>query len=312
MPQAFLSYSRDDRRWVSLVKHLLDFHHVAVWLDRDRIRPGCDYRQALASAIEAADMLLVVAGAGAPGSSWVEREISSFQAVYPQRPIVPLVFDDVELDDIFDGLGAYQAISFLDDLDVGFVELFKYLGVDFLAQQDRRTGKEDRRGGDRRVGDRRRADVRQRLRRGLWKEFQRRMEAGEYEEFGLVAGSSSGNAIAIPGQRDRPAANFRPVEEVNTADAILRYARILAEPDSEISHYLFRDRGSGEPVELAYDDLYDLIHRAYRHQEETGGRTANVYVVERVALLLNSRFDVAARNRRSSDRRVAGDRRTDS
>lgn len=311
MPRAFLSYAREDRRWVPLVKRLLDFHRIVTWLDTDSIQPGSDYRDALEEGIRSTDLLLVVVARGAARSKWVPREISSFRAVRPGSPIVPLVFDEVPLDEIFDGLSGYQSVSFLEDLDAGFLKLFSYLSVPYLEQDDRRASTADRRDGERRDGDRRRATTEQRLRLGLWKELQSKTGIGEYDEFGSVTPQTSvaGGSSSILSFRDFESSGYGKGTEVDIASAILRYSRALTGSDSEVSRYNFRDKESGDLIELDNDMLREIFHRVYRQQESIGGRTANIYVVEQVAFALIAWFDIEPKNRRTEDRRSGSDRR---
>ena len=114
------------------------------------------------------------------------------------------MFEDVALDDVFDGLGAYHSISFTDDLDAGFAQLLErvlgvpylavpYLAVAYLAVPERRGS-----GSDRRV-----ATVEQRLRIGMWKQFADTTGRGEYEEFGnddppIVPAARRSTAVPSP------------------------------------------------------------------------------------------------------------------
>jgi hypothetical protein len=312
MTQAFLSYSREDGRWAPLVKKLLEFHHVGTWLDTEDIAPGSDFKDALRVAIEATDILLVLAGSGSPRSKWITREIATFKAVKPAAPIIPLIFDDVDLSEVFADLESYQSISFLKDVSDGFEKLFKYLGVDFLEKQERRAADHDRRAdNDRRATDRRLTKIDQRLRVGLWKEFHAKTGAGEYDEFGAMQSEDAPTrASARMEFGARRSFDFRSTGTADITGAIVRYARILAEDGSELSRYRILEKGTEVPVGMTFDLLHEIVHRVYRHQEAIGGRTANIYIVESVAFCLLEWFDISTDDRRSTDRRdAAKDRR---
>lgn len=311
MYDAFLSYSRRNTRYISLVKRMLEFHRISTWVDTNDIRAGANYKVELDRAINSAECLLVLITEDVARSQWVAREITSFRAARPDARIIPLLFADVDPELLFEGLGDYQAISFVEDLDAGFAALIGELGRPYLPLVDHRTGK-DRRDVDRREGDRRQARLEQRLRMGMWKNFAAVTALSEFEEFGASGPPSAGDhKTALP--RTSALYEFgRPSPASRASDrttSIARLAEVFAAPNSELSRYIFRDPRDGREVVLDSDYLRVLVYGVCRHLE-TFGQLLNVYVVERLAETLLSTFEVEPRDRRKGDRRAQADRRT--
>lgn len=312
MVRAFLSYSHENRTYVPLLKRMLEFHRVATWLDQGDIEPGTKYRDALERALASTDCLLVAVTEGAARSKWVTREIATYRAVQPDARIVPLVFEDVDLDDVFDGLGSYRSISFADDIDAGFAQLLeRVFGVPYLAVPERRGSPADRRSAERRGIDRRAATADQRLRIGMWRQFADTTGRGEYEEFGNDDPPERGVTSPFV-----PAARWGTPVPPQTRGrdrtvAVFRLADMFAREDSELSHYTFSDEATGHAVPITSELLAELVHRTLRELELDArhGRPYNVYVVEKLAFALSSRFVVAARDRRQHPRRTGEDRR---
>jgi TIR domain len=285
MVDAFLSYAHEDRRYLRLTIRLLEFHRISVWHDSTGIVPGSRYRDELDRAIGAAGRLLVMVTAAAVRSRWVAREIAQFRGRRPDAAVLPLMFDDVAPDELFEGLGELQPIRFFDDLDTGYAALLGAFGRPYLELVERRSVP-DRRTGERRGADRRLMSTEARLRIGMWKNYAAATGRGEYDRFG------------------------DPDAEGGRLSAIGRLAGIFAATGSELTRYRFLDPAGGTEVTFDFEDLRALAHAACR-QLEHDGPLRNVYVIERIAENLTSRYDVRQRDRRAGDRRAGGDRRAD-
>jgi hypothetical protein len=70
----FLSYHSGDADWVVALKNALEQRGVAVWLDRDQIRPGDRFVTVLEDALKSARCVVVVVSPGSLRSSWVQDE----------------------------------------------------------------------------------------------------------------------------------------------------------------------------------------------------------------------------------------------
>ena len=70
----FLSYNSVDSAWVIRLKTALETRGLKVWIDKDEIRPGDRFVEALEMGIESCNAVILVVSAGALSSSWVTDE----------------------------------------------------------------------------------------------------------------------------------------------------------------------------------------------------------------------------------------------
>lgn len=95
--RVFLSYTRRDRERSNGVRLLLEIGGAEVFMDWRSIRPGDDWRRALATALGKADVLCVLWSRFAQTSKWVRREYRQFLESFPNRQCVPLCLDETPL-----------------------------------------------------------------------------------------------------------------------------------------------------------------------------------------------------------------------
>jgi hypothetical protein len=283
MIEAFLCSAREDGRYLGLTVRMLEFHRIAVWPDTAGLvagDPRAD-RTGLRRALDTAGRMLLMVTGAAVGSAAVADEVAAYRAGRPDRPVVPLLFDDVS-PLALTGPGAAAPIRFHHDLDAGFAALVGSFDRTYLPLAERR-GPGDRRAADRRRGDQRRTPTGARLRIGMWKNYAAATGFGEYDEFG------------DPG--------------AGRLTAVNRLAAVFAAPGSELGRYHLVDRDTGAEVRLDFDALRALAQLACA---ELGplGRLRNIYVVEQLAELVADRFVVRQRDRRVTDRRTSTDRRS--
>jgi hypothetical protein len=88
--QVFLSYSRDDRDYVSKLAEWLEGHGVKVWFDHD-IDYGAKWEAEIQNQLDASTVVLVVMSKSARRSTWVSREAK--RAKQQQILIVPILLD---------------------------------------------------------------------------------------------------------------------------------------------------------------------------------------------------------------------------
>jgi hypothetical protein len=100
--QVFLSYSRDDRDYVSRLAEWLEGHGVKVWFDRD-IDYGSKWEAEVQTQIDASAAILVVMSKSARRKNWVRRELD--RAKKRKILILPLL---LELDGIVDCVADLQ------------------------------------------------------------------------------------------------------------------------------------------------------------------------------------------------------------
>ncbi|HUU54383.1 MAG TPA: toll/interleukin-1 receptor domain-containing protein [Armatimonadota bacterium] len=97
----FISYSSQDETWVKGIKDALAAREIRVWLDKDDIRPGDLFPEALAHGIESSRALAIIISPEAVCSGWVKEEYSKalVLANLPGRArlqIIPVVLRHAE------------------------------------------------------------------------------------------------------------------------------------------------------------------------------------------------------------------------
>ncbi len=132
----------------------------------------------------------------------------------------------------------------------------------------------ERSGVDRRQRGERRLDIKQRLRRGLWREYHWVTESGKFDE--------------VP----------RDLHHRN---------KVVAALLAEARRYHFRDRENHSEVSAsnALERVIDHIWINPQSGVDGAGQSRAVYLVEAIAQELYSTFDVQARDRRHDERRAA-------
>jgi chromosome partitioning protein len=108
---AFLSYAREDRASVDVVRKIIDQSNLPTWLDTAGIAPGQQWESTLRRALVQSDCLVLIVTQNVRGS-FVEKEIDL--AIDMKKPIIPLIFDDFwdSGDTLCQRIRRYQAIDF--------------------------------------------------------------------------------------------------------------------------------------------------------------------------------------------------------
>ena len=318
MASVFMSYAREDRVYHPLLVSVLKAHRVDVWYDTAGIPAGTKFDEALHEGLAAAETLIVVVTQAALRSKWVAREVATFTGMKPDGRVLPLLFEPVAPDELFDGLGRVQAIPFHHDLDAGFRALLAAFGKEFLPVVENRSGVERRRADRRRERDRRRTAVWRRLGWGMWRDYRVATGATEFGYFG-----EAGPALPIEARRnsggmheliDATLSTVEPHERERRARrnwprAGDEAARLLLAEDAELTRYRITNKETGEPVRLTVEMLRALVYIACRQMENEAGCAQNVLVIETVANTIVETYDVAALDRRQGERRAGADRR---
>lgn len=109
----FLSYKSQDVAWVQKLKHDLQVRGVKVWLDKDDIRPGDLFVEALESGIETSKNVVIVVTSESVNSGWVRRERARALALASsgETHLIPILYGDTELP------GFLADIEFIDFRD---------------------------------------------------------------------------------------------------------------------------------------------------------------------------------------------------
>ncbi|MFZ4795556.1 MAG: SUMF1/EgtB/PvdO family nonheme iron enzyme, partial [Blastocatellia bacterium] len=109
-PTLFVSYSRQDTEIADrLIRELVEAERDC-WLDTTAIKGGDDWILTIAEGIRNSYAMIVVVTANSLNSRWVRDEI--LWARKKRKPIIPLIFDDVDDLDQYLLLVSYQDIDF--------------------------------------------------------------------------------------------------------------------------------------------------------------------------------------------------------
>src|SRR5689334_903451 len=95
----FLSHNSVDKPWVAKLKATLEANGIRVWLDKDEIRPGDLFVDALERGIEESDCVALVVSPEAMKSGWVKEEYSRAMglAVAGKLRLIPLILRNADL-----------------------------------------------------------------------------------------------------------------------------------------------------------------------------------------------------------------------
>lgn len=95
MSQIFISYSRSDLDFVQELVDRLRRRSYRVWMDKSDIKPGSNWQEAIGTAIEASDVLVVILSEAAIASEWVGIEYDT--ALNKGVTVIPYVYENVDL-----------------------------------------------------------------------------------------------------------------------------------------------------------------------------------------------------------------------
>lgn len=128
----FISYSRKDSEIVDQFVSRLTDAGYNVWIDRDGIYSGDQFKAIIVKAIKSSSLVVFVSSANSNASDWTVKEIS--YALKKGKTIIPVKLDDAEYDDSIDfdliniDFIQYQPNQFLSTLDRLIASIEKHLG----------------------------------------------------------------------------------------------------------------------------------------------------------------------------------------
>lgn len=185
----FLSYwdHDEDRSFARITSELLNYHGVAVFRSSESLHGGSEWKSEIESSLRESSHLAVVGSSRTPKSKWVKHEILRFSEIHPERLILPLRLEPIDLSSIDSRLVDYQSIDFFEDQFGGYKKLWSALGRDFLPR-DKIVVPNRRRGEDRRSskGDRRQGPIDERVRRSIWHAYQSHTGDSKFEDAGSL------------------------------------------------------------------------------------------------------------------------------
>ena len=101
----FISYSTEDYAWVAQLTDELEKRGVRVWIDRNRIRPGDNFAEALERGLESSGAVGLVITPRSIASGWVREEYYRAIALSKTQNLrlIPLLVEDAELPGFLSG-----------------------------------------------------------------------------------------------------------------------------------------------------------------------------------------------------------------
>lgn len=110
-PHIFISYSRSDMPFIQRMVRDLQGRGVNVWVDHVGLKPGTsDWENALRSAIQSADGIVLVASPASRKSPYVRDELAIARAA--RRPVYPVwAAGEIWSDSIPMGMGSIQYVD---------------------------------------------------------------------------------------------------------------------------------------------------------------------------------------------------------
>ncbi len=115
----FLSYAHVDAEWVDKLKSALEDRGVTVWRDKENIRPGDYFAEALEKGIESSRTVVIAITSASLKSKWVSEEYRRALTLANQRKtrIIACILGDVEVPGF---LSSREYINFSQESDFDF------------------------------------------------------------------------------------------------------------------------------------------------------------------------------------------------
>ncbi len=131
MPDIFLSYSRDDRVFMAILRDNLRRLGFNVWIDEEHLAVGTpQWERAIEEAVERVEALVVICTPSAKGSEWVNREVYMAKRLYEKPVFAVLALGDERTAMPTGLIGAHYAdMRGRSDYDTGFRSLARSLGA---------------------------------------------------------------------------------------------------------------------------------------------------------------------------------------
>jgi hypothetical protein len=126
MAHIFISYAHSDTDAVDRLTGRLSDASYDIWIDREDIRAGDQWRRQIVEAVKACDVFIITLSPNSVRSDNVRRELDL--AGRAQKTIIPLLIAEVEIPDEMDyQLVGLQRVNLVDDYEAGFKKLLEAL-----------------------------------------------------------------------------------------------------------------------------------------------------------------------------------------
>ncbi len=109
MTQVFISHSEQDNLMRERVRHSLMQRGITVWINRTDITTGTDFQEEINQGIEETDNLVWLMSPASLNSEYCRQELE--YALYLNKRIIPLLINDIDMEDLPLGLRSLQFIN---------------------------------------------------------------------------------------------------------------------------------------------------------------------------------------------------------
>lgn len=113
----FLSYSFQDRDWVSQFVNVLQENGINAWFDMESIKFGDSIHDAIADALRESNVMVLILSERSVRSPWIFFELGA--AVADKKRIIPIVIDDTRIEEIPMPLIRYQFLKESSPIQAG-------------------------------------------------------------------------------------------------------------------------------------------------------------------------------------------------
>lgn len=133
MPEIFVSYSRRDAAVVDELRGRLEAAGYDVWIDREDIQGGDQWRRAIVNAVEQCDTFIIILSSSSAGSDNVRIELDL--AKDAKKRIIPLLVGQTLIPpEMKYQLAGLQFIDMSVDFETGLAQLLRALGGGAVPQ----------------------------------------------------------------------------------------------------------------------------------------------------------------------------------
>ena len=112
-PRIFLSHASPDKGVVRQFAEDLHDAGTRPWLDEAEINVGDSFRETIASALKASDVVLIFLSKASAASAWVQHEVALFVGQDEGRRVIPVVLDEAGRE-LASRLPATQGLLYVD------------------------------------------------------------------------------------------------------------------------------------------------------------------------------------------------------
>lgn len=130
--EVFLSHSSLDHEFATRLAEVLRRHGVPIWFSPADVLGAQQWQDEIGSALSRCDWFVVILSPNSIDSMWVKRETSyALQQNRYENRIVPLLYQDCDLDKLSWVLSIFQLVDFRGDFDAGSRDLLRIWGIGY-------------------------------------------------------------------------------------------------------------------------------------------------------------------------------------